>query len=79
MYITKNEIMFLTFLYHGWGEAGFGDSQLWDGFTPEQLDKIKWLFDGRETFAKKLEDAGYTNDSVVDRMELPEDLKKDLR
>ncbi|MGM0337677.1 hypothetical protein [Enterococcus sp. AZ007] len=80
MYLTKNEKMFIAYLIYGWGdEAGFGDSYLWNDLTPEQLNKIQWLFDGRETLQKKLETAGITNDAVVDRMDLPEELKRNFR
>lgn len=80
MYLTKKEVLFLTYLYYGWGEsAGFGDSELWNDLTAEQLDKIQWLFDGRDTFERKLTEAGYTNDVVVDQMDLPEDLKSNFR
>lgn len=79
MYLTKNEKMFVAYLIHGWGESGFGDSYLWDDLTPEQLESIQWLFEGRDTLQEKLKAEGLTNDVVVDRMGLPEDLSKNFR
>lgn len=79
MYLTKKELLFLTFLLDSWGEAGFNDSEMWNALTPDQLDKIQWLFDGKDSFELKLKEAGYTQEKVIDEMDLSEDIKDYLR
>ncbi|MGG5373498.1 MULTISPECIES: hypothetical protein [unclassified Enterococcus] len=78
MYLTKNELRFIAFLVSGWG-GGFEESTLWDDLSEEQLKKVQWIFDGKFSLEHKLKDAGYTNDSVVDQMDLPEELKDQFR